>query len=361
MLNYDTILSIDPYGLNKSQKEDFLMPIMRDLTRHHYDMCTEYHKIIDALGVDVGNLERISDLPFIPVRIFKEFELSSVDKNDIVKTMTSSGTTGAEVSKIFLDRSAAGNQTKTLHKIVSANIGNSRLPMIILDTSSLLNNRNSFSARAAGILGFSIFGRDKIYALNDDMELDVEALRQFLEKYSGQNILLFGFTFMIWQYFYQLLKQKHFKPDLSNGILIHGGGWKKLTDQAVSPERFKQALREACGIERVYEYYGMVEQTGTISMACERGHLHSSVFSDLVVRRSRDFSPAVCGERGIIQTLSVLPVSYPGHSLLTEDEGAILGEDDCACGRKGKYFRVFGRIKNAEIRGCSDSYASKFH
>lgn len=56
----------------------------------------------------------------------------------------------------------------------------------------------------------------------------------------------------------------------------------------------------------------------------------------------------------------MLPHSYPGHSLLTEDEGIILGEDDCPCGRKGKYFKLTGRIKQAELRGCSDTYAAKF-
>ena len=47
------------------------------------------------------------------------------------------------------------------------------------------------------------------------------------------------------------------------------------------------------------------------------------------------------------------------HSLLTEDEGILLGEDDCPCGRKGKYFRIIGRLQNAEIRGCSDTYEAK--
>ena len=42
--------------------------------------------------------------------------------------------------------------------------------------------------------------------------------------------------------------------------------------------------------------------------------------------------------------------------LLTEDEGRILGEDDCPCGRKGKYFEILGRVKRAEVRGCSDTY-----
>ena len=104
----------------------------------------------------------------------------------------------------------------------------------------------------------------------------------------------------------------------------------------------------------------MVEQTGTIYMECEYGHLHSSVFSDVIVRRVKDFSIASPEEEGLIQVVSILPKSYPGHSLLTEDCGALLGEDDCPCGRKGKYFKIYGRIKNAEIRGCSDTYAATF-
>ena len=62
------------------------------------------------------------------------------------------------------------------------------------------------------------------------------------------------------------------------------------------------------------------------------------------------------GEEGVLQVLSPLPRSYPGHSLLTEDLGVLLGEDDCPCGRKGKYFKVTGRVPRAEVRGCSDTY-----
>ena len=76
----------------------------------------------------------------------------------------------------------------------------------------------------------------------------------------------------------------------------------------------------------------------------------------MVVRRSGDFSLCEPGEEGVLQVLSLLPRSYPGHSLLTEDLGVLLGEDDCPCGRLGKYFRVTGRVPRAEVRGCSDTY-----
>lgn len=216
-----------------------------------------------------------------------------------------------------------------------------------------------FSARGAGILGFSMFARDRVFALDEHMELDTEGLEAFLKKHEGEDIFLFGFTFMIWQHFVARLRETGYRPDLSRGVLVHGGGWKKLADQQISTERFKRELRETCGLTRVHNYYGMVEQTGTIYMECEHGHLHAPVWSDVTIRRAADFSVAGVGETGLIQVSSVLPRSYPGHVLLTEDEGRILGEDDCPCGRKGKYFEILGRVKRAEVRGCSDTYEQK--
>ena len=234
------------------------------------------------------------------------------------------------------------------------------MPMIIIDSPSVIKNRLMFSARGAGILGFSIFGADKIYALDDEMKIDFGAIEAFLEKHKNEKILLFGFTFMVWQHFYKELLLSEKRLNLNNAVLIHGGGWKKLVSEAVSPQEFEKRLNSVCGLSDIHDYYGMVEQTGCIYMQCECGHLHASVFSDVIIRRERDFSVCEKGEKGIVQVVSVLPKSYPGHSLLTEDEGILLGEDDCPCGRKGKYFTINGRLKNAEIRGCSDTYAVKF-
>ena len=195
------------------------------------------------------------------------------------------------------------------------------------------------------------------------MKLDVDGVKAFLETYRGQKLLLFGFTFMVWQHFYKelaRLKDEGITFDLSGGILIHGGGWKKLISEAVSRDEFHRRMEEVCGLKDIHDYYGMVEQTGCIYMECECGHLHASNFSDVIIRRPADFSEADIGETGIIPVVSTIPESYPGHSLLTEDEGSILGEDDCPCGRKGKYFKINGRLKNAEIRGCSDTYAVQF-
>ena len=352
-MTFDDIIKVAPFSLDKEQKEKLLTKRLTELTEHHRNNCPEYNRILESIGFRIEDVKSYTDIPFLPVRLFKELNLKSVPNEDVVKTMTSSGTTGQAVSKIYLDRDTSANQQKTMVKIVSDFTGSGRMPMIIIDCPSVIKNRNMFSARGAGILGFSIFGAKKVYALNDDMKLDVEAIKAFLEKHSGQKILLFGFTFMVWQHFYKelvRLKEEGVAFDLSNGILIHGGGWKKLVAEAVSHDEFHLRLKEVCGLESIHDYYGMVEQTGCIYMECEYGHLHSSIFSDVIIRKPLDFTISKHGESGIIQVVSSIPESYPGHSLLTEDEGVILGEDDCPCGRKGKYFKIIGRLANAEIR-----------
>ncbi|RXW30761.1 acyl-protein synthetase [Enterobacter ludwigii] len=360
MTEFDEWLSQDPYALTREEKRSALLQRLQKLTRHHQQYCTAYRNILQGLGSRVEDIKTIEDIPFIPVSLFKLLALKSVPNEDVVKTMTSSGTTGQSVSRIFLDKTTAARQQKTLVRIVNHFTGAGRLPMLIIDTPAVMKDRNMFSARGAGILGFSIFGSDRFYALNDDMTLNYDGVNAFLARHQGKSILLFGFTFMVWQHFYQALNASGQMLDLANGILIHGGGWKKLQSQAVTADAFSKALHNVSGLTRVYDYYGMVEQTGCVYMQCEHGHFHASIFSDVIVRDPLDFSACPPGKPGIVQVVSTLPESYPGHSLLTEDEGVLLGEDDCPCGRAGKYFRILGRLKNAETRGCSDTYAAEF-
>lgn len=358
MFNIDSIFEISPYSLNHTQKTELYIDILKSLTEHHFEMCPEYKKLLNTLCFNLNEIKPIENIPFIPVRLFKEYDLLSVDRSQVIKTMTSSGTTGQSVSKIFLDKVTSSNQTKALTKIVSSFTGKKRLPMLVIDSSAVIKDRNLFSARGAGILGFSMLGYDVTYALDEKMNLDMETIQGFLNKHKGETILLFGFTFMIWEHFYGALKKANKKLSLDNSILIHGGGWKKLINQAVDNDSFKDSLHDLCGISNIYNYYGMVEQTGSIFMECEEGHLHASIFSDIIIRDHKNFCSLGKGQQGLIQLISLLPYSYPGHSILSEDLGELLGEDDCPCGRMGKYFKIHGRIKNAEVRGCSDTYAN---
>ena len=349
------LFEIDPYCLNHEEKEQVLFAGLSELTRHHMERCSEYEKIVGLQEKDTWACT--SDIPFIPVRLFKEYELLSSDRSEIVKTMTSSGTSGQAVSKIFLDRENTANQTKTLASIITSYIGKQRLPLLLLDTEMVKKDRSMFSARGAGIIGFSTFGRNTTYALDADMKLDVEKVKDFCEKHKDETVLMFGYTYMIWQFVVRELEDAGIQIPFKEVILFHIGGWKKLKDQAVDTLEYNRRVSAVFGGNvRVHNYYGMAEQLGSVFVECEFGHMHCSNYSDVHIRKPEDFTECGIGERGLIELVSLLPTSYPGHALLTEDEGEILGEDDCPCGRCGKYFKIHGRIKGAELRGCSDTY-----
>lgn len=355
----DIFSTAEPYGLIQNEKRKWLNQELVALTEHHRDQCEFFSHLVDKLA-DVGYFnDQGIFLPFLPVRLFKTFDLMSVQPEAVVKTMTSSGTSGQQVSKIYLDKETSMAQTKTLVRIMGDFIGNKRLPMLIIDSADVLKDRKKFSARGSGILGFSMIGAKHTYALSSDMVVNVEAIENFLDQYGSEPFMLFGFTAVIWEYLYQYCKKNNLKFDLSNAILIHGGGFKKLLDQAINNDLFKEKLHEHFGIKRVHNYYGMVEQTGSIFVECEAGRLHTSIYSDIIIRDQRTFSEVKDGEVGLVHLVSVLPKSYPGHSLLSEDLGEITGVDDCPCGRLGKTFKIHGRVKQAEIRGCSDAVDRK--
>ena len=381
----ERFVQMPAYGIPQEKKRDLYSKLLSEITAYHREKCPEYGRFLHALGCPAGSCfsiestpadpaETISgecfpaeSIPFLPVSIFKEMDLRSVAEKDVFKVITSSGTTGQRPSRIFLDARTSALQQKILARIVAEEIGDRRLPCLILDTKAVLRDRKQFSARGAGILGFSMFASRTCYALDENMQLDLEGIRTFVETHrrkaldKGQEprFLLYGFTFMIWQYFVRALEETGVRLDLSGSVLIHGGGWKKLQAQAVSPEEFAARVRAVTGIGTVRSYYGMAEQTGCICMECACGHLHTSTWSDILIRRERDYSVCGAGEPGVIQVLTPIAMSYPGHSLLTEDRGVQLGEDDCPCGRKGKYFKILGRLPRAEIRGCSDTFEGK--
>lgn len=355
-MDYTEWLACPPYGWTQTEKESRYLPYFKELTAYHRQHCPAYGRALRAFSYNEAAAVTLSQLPMLPITLFKLLPLKSIPDKAVFKTLVSSGTTGQSVSRIFLDAATAQYQQLTLYAILKDYFGSQRLPMLIIDSPSILTDRRRFNARGAAILGFSMFAKKKYYALTDTLELNIETVRTFAKTYKNQPVLIFGFTFMIWKYLCQAAEGKKENFDFSNAFVLHGGGWKKMQDQAVSAAAYKDRLKNQFNISRVHNYYGMTEQTGCIYMECEYGHLHASIFSDILVRQPSDFSVCPPGQSGILQVLSPMAVSYPGHSILTEDMGTLLGTNDCPCGRKGNYFRVDGRIPQAEIRGCSDTH-----
>lgn len=352
----DQLFERPQFSIDQDEKSQLLATEMSGLVRHHRAKSTDYARICDVLGVP-DHFDGLEQVPYLPVSLFKTHELRSVPQDEVFKVMTSSGTTGQAVSRVVLDRETAGLQSKALSTIMRRVIGNQRLPMIIIDTPNVIKDRKMFSARGAGLLGMMPFGRNHFYALDDDMRLDLDGLQEFLRDRKPGPVLVFGFTFMVWKYFLSALAESGTTIDLSGGVLIHSGGWKKLVEEAVGNTEFKATAAALTGLNRVHNFYGMVEQVGSVFLEGDDGFLYPPNFADVIIRDPETWLPAENGTPGVVEVLSVLPRSYPGHALLTEDLGVVHGIGTAESGWSGKQLEIIGRVPRSELRGCSDTHA----
>lgn len=325
------------------------------LTEQHRLSCRFYRDYTDSMFIGEETPTSLADLPYLPVRAFKQFDLKSVPDDQVYKVMRSSGTSGSH-SRIFLDRDTAKRQTLALSQCFAEHFGPTRFPMLVIDSPKTVEDRLSFSARTAGINGFSMFSRGRCFALDDQMTLDLDGIQTFLDEHAGKTIFMFGFTSVVWADFLSRLEDSGQTLDLENAFLLHGGGWKKLETERVSNNSFKARIKHLTGCDRVHNYYGMVEQTGTIFIECEHGNMHAAAQSDVITRDPASHRSLAHGETGLIQVFSSIQNSYPGHSILTEDVGRTRDGASCGCGRTTSIVEIDGRLPRAEVRGCSDAY-----
>lgn len=343
------IPSKNPYG---SGERDTVEPNLISVHLHHLENSIQFKNICRSIYPEALQPSDILDLPPIPVGLFKAIDIHSLSSFDDVTIATSSGTTGAK-STVRLDSSTRKRQADALSLTMAHWLGPVRRPMLIIDSPSTLDDRSAMSARAAAIRSLYKFGKNHHYLLNNRGQVDIPGLRRWLKENESREIFVFGFTFMIWSSLVTKLGDAGIS--LTNAILFHGGGWKKLIDTSVSPETFSETLKSQFGVSEVHDYYGMVEQLGGIWVEGSNSVLLPSTFNHAIIRDPVTLKPLPRGEVGLIHSFSTLPLSYPGHSILTEDLGQIVPNlyKTSVYGNWG--LRIHGRIPSAEPRGCSDA------
>ncbi|MDR3515078.1 MAG: hypothetical protein P4M00_04620 [Azospirillaceae bacterium] len=355
-MTFDALVDQPPFGMTAAEKERRLLPDLNAMGRHHYAHCAPYRKIADAIWGEPQPAEQLCDLPYLPVSIFKEIELSSIATPTMV--LQSSGTSGQRPSRIVIDGITAQRQARALVATFRGVLGTSRLPLLVIDTRKVISDPKSLSARGAGILGMMKFGARSTFALDDDLASQRDVIGSFVQKYGGAPFFLFGFTFLVWKSLFEAYRDGEL--DLSNATLIHSGGWKKMEADKVTNAVFRSRMATRFNLTRIYNFYGFVEQIGSIFLEGPDGLLYAPNFADIIVRDPESWAPAPAGQPGVIQVVSLLPLSYPGHSVLTEDLGVIETVDAGTGGRLGKAARIIGRVPRTELRGCSDVIATAY-
>ncbi len=350
------------FTLKLSEKKELLLPYIKEEHLYHYQNNSLYKKIIDNEYQNQDFFTSLDKAPFLPVQYFKENGKSFTSSKKIHRSLLSSSTSGVP-SVINIDNETSKRQVFSLIASLSNFIGKERRHFLICDVPPQTNSFD-ISARHGAIGGFTNFATKSDFILensDNSYKANIQKIKDIISE-NKNPLILCGFTFLVYIYLIKFCKQNNITLTLpENSYLIHIGGWKKLADQQVSREKF---IEDTCEVfklkpENIIDIYGFTEQMGTIYPECRYGFKHVPDHAHLIVRNPYSYDILPDGQTGVGQFLSLVPRSYTGFSLITDDLIQITGNDDCKCGRKGTYFKVIGRAKSAEIRGCGDVIATK--
>jgi Acyl-CoA reductase (LuxC)/Acyl-protein synthetase, LuxE len=315
-------------------------------------------------GADVLNRDGI---PGLPVAAFKEHPglLTSVPDATLTGRLSSSATSGV-ASVVSIDRETSKRQVRALAAVLGDMLGQTRRPFIVMDADPRFGSAGA--ARVAATRGFLNLASSVTYGLVQDgsgaLVVDEPAILRALEaaRLASQPVVVFGFTFVLFSDVLRVMERRGFRTSLPDGsFVVHIGGWKRLAESAVTREEFNALASDLLGVPptAVVDFYGFTEQMGVTYPDVGGGEMIVPLFADVVVRNPLTLEPCPDGVEGVLQFVTPLPHSYAGISVLTDDIGVVTARDGMRGGRHGTLFRVLGRVKKAEVRGCGDIMGDK--
>lgn len=356
-----------PFNLDKDKKKTRFIEIIRYQLKHHIKNCKNYRIWYKKNNlIDPNKIKDYSEIPFIPSAVFKYAELKSV--NDDSKTISSSGSSGQNKSAIILDKTTSNLQKICLSKILANTIGKDRKIFFIADVEPKENfSQNSISARYAGMSGYLLAAteRNYLFKLNENNEfiINTKALDKLNKTLEKKPIIIIGYTYMIYDHFIKnkkiILKNLKINKETK---LIHFGGWKKLHNNRVSKEEFniKAQLKLKIDVNNIFDVYGFSEQLGTIYVSEGIGGCKVSDYSHILIRDPKTLKVLKDGQVGFMQFLSILPLSYPGFSILNDDMGFV-SKRIIKNNIEKIEFKVHSRLDKLEARGCGDTLPNHYY
>lgn len=355
----DELLIQEPFTKSHNSNSLFLDAMSQSLI-FHYENSDIFKQYCIKKNFNPYDDFTLNEIPFIPSNIFKKLKLSSVDKNKIIKTVHSSSTTGKTPSTILIDKITSERQQKIIISILSNFIGKNRKSFLILESKNNVSTGDEMSSRSSAVRGLTPFMKNLEFILKNDLTLNFENMNKLKFEVTIDHAI-FGFTWILYLFIEKYQNDKNVKElfsKLNKPLILHSGGWKKLQNIKISKTEFNQKVSDFFKTEpnNVIDFYGLVEQLGTIYPDCEYGFKHVPNYSHIIIRDIHTLEPVEHGNRGFIQILTPIPHSYPGVSILTDDIGKIVGVNSCKCGRQGICFKFLERLKTADLAGCGDTF-----
>ncbi len=321
---------------NQTQFESLALELFT-IHAQHSPIYREYVKLLD---IDIGSITSIEKIPFLPISLFKEFDITLFN-GDPQLTFLSSATTGTVPSR-HLVKSEALYRRSYLTAFREALGEPKEFTILALLPSYLERSNSSLVNMVKGLVDESNSPHSGFYLYNhQELYEKLEELREL-----GEKTLLIGVTFALLDFIEQ------YKINFPQLIVVETGGMKGRREE-LSREEVHQAIGEAFSLKeesslgshkyRVYSEYGMAELLSQ-SWSKGGGLFRSPPWKRVLIRDPLNpLSLLSNGREGGVNIIDLANL-YSAPFIESEDMGVV---------ESSGHFRVTGRLSSAEIRGCN--------
>lgn len=300
-----------------------------------YNNCETYRRFCDSLKRNPHTVQRMDDIPFLPVELFKTQKIySSTDEPQV--TFTSSGTTGMQTSSHHV-RSLHLYEESFLRGFDFAYGKPEEFTFLFL-LPSYLERAGSSLVYMAEELRLQSKNPDSGYYIHNYREL-TEKLRE-LQRAGTSKVILLGVTYAL------LDLAEQFPIDIPDVIIMETGGMKGKRKE-LTREELHSTLKKAFNVEHIHSEYGMTE---LLSQAYSKGEgiFECPAWMRILIRETSDpLSWAAEGKTGGVNIIDLANL-YSCSFISTSDLGKTYSDGS---------FEVLGRFDYSDTRGCNLLYA----
>jgi len=315
-------------NLSKDNFEDFSIALFQFQANHN----SIYKAYLKARKIDVLSIRSIAEIPFLPIRFFKDFEVLSAEKSNFEGCFSSSGTTGVITSSHFYwSESWYRTHAKRLFEAQYGPISGfhvlALLPAYLERKGSSLVSMADYFIQESGSIysGFYLYNQSELVQRLNDL------------RDSGKKILLLGVTFALLD-----LAESGLEVFSNDALVVMETGGMKGRRKEMIREEVHEQLKSYFKKDSIHSEYGMTE---LMSQAYSKGNGKYTLPDTMrvILRDPNDPLSSSTRSQGGINCID-LANFHSCAFIETQDLGRFDSEG---------YLEVLGRFDNSEIRGCN--------
>ncbi|MBS4013291.1 MAG: acyl transferase [Bacteroidetes bacterium] len=297
---------------------------------YQYNNNSLYQTFCNNLKRNPKSVNKIEDIPFMPISFFKNHKIICEGKNEEI-VFLSSGTTGANTSKHFVTDLEI--YEKSFSEGFKHFYGNIQDYCILALLPSYLEREGSSLVHMVNNLIEKSRHKDSGFYLHNIKELSNKLLELQSDK---QKTLLIGVSFAL------LEMAKSHTVSIPDAIIMETGGMKGRGKELVRKE-LHDILCKGFGVEKIHSEYGMTE---LLSQAYSKGDglFECTPWMKVMIR-------------DVYDPLNILPSKASGAiniiDLANINSCSFIATDDLGKVYKDGSFEVTGRMDASDVRGCN--------